>query len=262
MLAPQPPPSPPCVAPQASQVLPPPLPAFIGMQVKISFFLLFFHFISDQCYRDPLYPTCQVFKPLSLHHIIPTPVPHPSSLTIPCHCLCFTPHKPVAASIFATCKSTTTATLSLCARPTHNTNSPHASPAIMLSQHGMQGHHNANPRCTSPAMAPPQYRTQDPKTANPPCTGPTMVPPQHGMQGPTTTNLLQHVGPCHHAISNMVHKTVAMTNDHNNGENNGAVVVNSGMVAAGMAVTARHSYYLRLYIFYLCNKWILFLYFV
>jgi len=40
------------------------------------------------------------------------------------------------------------------------------------------------------------------------------------------------------------------------------VVVDSGMVAVGMAAMARHSYYLRLYIFYLCNKLILFLYFV
>jgi len=39
-------------------------------------------------------------------------------------------------------------------------------------------------------------------------------------------------------------------------------VVDSGMAAAGMAATARHSYYLRLYIYYLCNKLILFLYFV
>ncbi len=36
------------------------------------------------------------------------------------------------------------------------------------------------------------------------------------------------------------------------------VVVDSGMVVAGMAVMVRHSYYLRLYIFYLCNKLILF----
>jgi len=40
------------------------------------------------------------------------------------------------------------------------------------------------------------------------------------------------------------------------------VVVDSGMAAVGMAATVRHSYYLRLYIFYLCNKLILFLYFV
>jgi len=40
------------------------------------------------------------------------------------------------------------------------------------------------------------------------------------------------------------------------------VVVDSGMAAAGMAAMVRHFYYLRLYIFYLCNKLILFLYFV
>jgi len=69
-----------------------------------------------------------------------------------------------------------------------------------------------------------------------------------------------HTGPHHHAIPNTVHKTVTATNDHN-GEDDGAVVGtvavgDSGMVAAAMAVMARH------YIFYLCNKWILFLYFV
>jgi len=65
----------------------------------------------------------------------------------------------------------------------------------------------------------------------------------------------------------MVCKTTTIINNHNNGNNNGAAVGtlpvgDSGMVAAGMAATVRHSYYLRLYIFYLCNKWILFLYFV
>ncbi len=40
------------------------------------------------------------------------------------------------------------------------------------------------------------------------------------------------------------------------------VVVDSGMAVAGMAATVRHSYYPRLYIFYLCNKLILFLHFV
>jgi len=58
-----------------------------------------------------------------------------------------------------------------------------------------------------------------------------------------------HAGPCHHAIPNTVCKTVTMTNNHN-GEDNGAVVGtvvvgDSGMAAAGMAVMARHSYYLR-----------------
>ena len=94
-----------------------------------------------------------------------------------------------------------------------------------------------------------------------------MAPPQHGMQGPTTANPPQHVRPRHHAIPNMVCKTATATNDHNNGNDNGVAVGtlpvgDSGMVAAGMAAMVRHSYYLRLYIFYLCNKWILFLYFV
>ncbi len=71
----------------------------------------------------------------------------------------------------------------------------------------------------------------------------------------------------HHAIPNMVRKTTTVTNDHNNGDNDGAavgmvVMGDSGMVAAVMAVMVRHSYYFRLYIFYLCNKWIIFLYFV
>ncbi len=57
-------------------------------------FFSFFCFFSDQCYRDPLYPTHWVLKPPPLHHIIPTPVPHPSSLTS-LHCrLCLTTHKP------------------------------------------------------------------------------------------------------------------------------------------------------------------------
>src|SRR6266571_1442663 len=61
---------------------------------KDKFFSSFFHFFSDQCYRDPLYPIHQVLKPLPLHHIIPIPMPHPSSLTSP-HCrLCLTARKP------------------------------------------------------------------------------------------------------------------------------------------------------------------------
>src|SRR6266702_2146514 len=131
------------------------------------------------------------------------PVPHPLSLASPsCH-LCLTTHKLMAASIFTTCQSSTstTTTPSLHTRSAHNANSPHVSPAMMPSQHG---------------------------------------------------------------IHNTVHKTTTATNDHNNGDNNGAavgmvVVRDSGMVAAGMAGMTRHSYYLRLYIFYLCNKWIEFL---
>src|SRR6266702_1367386 len=61
---------------------------------KDMFFFSFFRFFSDQCYGDPLYPTCWVLKPLPLHHIIPPPVPCPSSLASPCRHLCLTACKP------------------------------------------------------------------------------------------------------------------------------------------------------------------------
>ncbi len=65
-----------------------------GHASKDKFFFFFFCFFSDQCYRDPLYPTHQVLKPPPLHHIIPTPVPCPSSLASPhCH-LCLMACKP------------------------------------------------------------------------------------------------------------------------------------------------------------------------
>src|SRR6266702_2179790 len=58
------------------------------------FFFLFFGPFSDQCYRDSLYPTFWVLKPLPLHHIIPTLMPCPLSLASPhCH-LCLTACKP------------------------------------------------------------------------------------------------------------------------------------------------------------------------
>src|SRR6266571_6656782 len=74
----------------------------------------------------------------------------------------------------------------------------------------------------------------------------TVVPPQHGMQGPATTNPPQCARPHHHAIPNMVCKTVTVINDHDNSNNNGVVVGtlpmgDSGMAVAGMAATARHS---------------------
>src|SRR6266702_417911 len=112
--------------------------------------------------------------------------------------------------------------------------------------------HNANLPHISPAVVPPQHGMQEPNTANLLHTSPTMAPPQHGTQGPTNANLLHRTPPPHHPQHDM---------------QNGAVVemvgvVDSGMAVVGMAATARHSYYLRLYIFYLCNKLILFLYFV
>src|SRR6266702_706336 len=58
------------------------------------FFPSFFRFFSDQCYRDPLYPTRWVLKPPPLHHIIPTTVPRLSSLASPRRRLCLTARKP------------------------------------------------------------------------------------------------------------------------------------------------------------------------
>src|SRR6266702_1816138 len=66
--------------------------------------------------------------------------------------------------------------------------------------------------------------------------------------------------------ANTSHRTPPPRHPQHGVQNGAAVgtvaVVDSGMAAAGMAATARHSYYLRLYIFYLCNKSILFLYFM
>src|SRR6266702_5022649 len=70
--------------------------------------------------------------------------------------------------------------------------------------------------------------------------------------------------PCCNA--NMLHRTPPPHHPQHDMQNGAVVemvgVVDSGMAVVGMAATARHSYYLRLYIFYLCNKLILFLYFV
>ena len=110
----------------------------------------------------------------------PHPVPRPLSLASPCRRLCLTARKPVAASIFATCKSAATATPSLCTRSAHDADPPRASPAVAPPQHGTQDPKTANPPCTSPAMVPPQHGTQGPATASPPRR-------QHGAQDPATT---------------------------------------------------------------------------
>src|SRR6266571_163551 len=51
-----------------------------GHASKDMFFFSFFRSFSDQCYRDPLYPTRRDLKPPPLHHIIPIPMSRPSSL--------------------------------------------------------------------------------------------------------------------------------------------------------------------------------------
>ncbi len=69
-----------------------------------------------------------------------------------------------------------------------------------------------------------------------------------------------------HCNANTSHRTPPPRHPQHSVQNGAVVgmvvVVDSGMAAAGMAAMARHSYYLRLYIFYLCNKLILILYFV
>ncbi len=76
MPGPQTPTSPPCLAPQALQVLPPPLPHLQAHKESYVFFLLF-HFFSDQCCRDLFSPHTRSSNPhLSTVH-------HPSSLISP-----------------------------------------------------------------------------------------------------------------------------------------------------------------------------------
>src|SRR6266702_2675633 len=199
------------------------------------FFPSFFRFFSDQCYRDPLYPTRWVLKPPPLHHIIPTTVPRLSSLASPRRRLCLTARKPgrlhlrhmqvrrhrhpvTARKIhprrrLATCKPRRDAI------PTR-----HARPATTPTRHAQ-----APPWChpNTERKAPPPPTSRDANTAR---RTPPPRHPQHGMQNGAAVGMV--------------------------------AVVDSGMAAAGMAATARHSYYLRLYIYYLCNKLILFLYFV
>src|SRR6266702_4231410 len=99
--------------------------------------------------------------------------------------------------------------------------------------------------------------------ADPPCISSTVAPPQHGTQDANT--VCRTPPPCCNA--NTLHRTLPPCHSQHGMQNIGAavgmvVVVDSGMAVAGMAAMVRHSYYLRLYIFYLFNKLILFLYFV
>src|SRR6266702_4400142 len=107
-----------------------------GHTSKDKFFSSFFCFFSDQCYRDPLYPSCQVLKPPPLHPIIPTP-----------HLAPYAPQVPAPASA-------ATATPSLCTRSAHDADPPRASPAVAPPQHGTQD-------CRTPPRRHPQHGTQD-----------------------------------------------------------------------------------------------------
>ncbi len=117
----------------------------------------------------------------------PHPVPRPLSLASPCRCLCLTARKPVAASIFATCKSAATATPSLCTRSAHDADPPRASPAVAPPQHGTQDPKTANPPCTSPIWRHPNTERMAPppparRNANMARRTPPRCHPQHGTQ--------------------------------------------------------------------------------
>src|SRR6266702_92277 len=112
--------------------------------------------------------------------------------------------------------------------------------------------------CKTPTL--PTRRTQAPPWCHPNMERKALpLPTSHN------ANMVRRTPPpcCN---TNMSHRTLPPRHPQHGMQNGAAVgtvvVVDSGMVAVGMAVTARHSYYLRLYIFYLCNKLILFLYFV
>src|SRR6266702_845496 len=130
--------------------------------------------------------------------------------------------------------------------------------------------HDSDLPRTSPAMAPPQHGTQDPNTANPSRTSPAVAPPQHGMQGPPTANLPRRQHAAQDPTTTLQRQHVAQDPattppptryaKWSSGGNGGGGGQRDDGGEDGSDV--RHSYYLRLYIFYLCNKLILFLYFV
>src|SRR6266702_2583871 len=204
-----------------------------GHTSKDKFFSSFFCFFSDQCYRDPLYPTRRVLKPPPLHHIIPIPVPRPSSLASPCRCLCLTARKPGRLHLrhmqvrrhchpitarklhprrrLATCKPRRDAI------PTR-----HARPATTLTRH---------------AQAPPWRHPNTERKAPPPPTS-------------RDANMARRTPPPRRN-ANTSHRTPPPRHPQHGMQNGAAVgtvaVVDSGMVAVGMAATARHSYLLLRY---------------
>src|SRR6266702_2271614 len=117
--------------------------------------------------------------------------------------------------------------------------------------------HDSDLPRTSPAVVPPQYGTQDPNTANPSRTSPAVAPPQHGTQGPPTANLPRRQHVAQDPATTPPPTRYAKWSSGGNG-GGGGQRDDGGEDGSDM----RHSYYLRLYIFYLCNKLILFLYFV
>src|SRR6266702_183902 len=108
--------------------------------------------------------------------------------------------------------------------------------------------HDANLLRTSPAVSPPQHGMQEPPTTN-------RLQCQHTMQDPTTTPQCQHVT---QDPATMPPPTQYAKWSSGGNSGSGGQWDDGGEDGSNV----RHSYYLRLYIFYLCNKLILFLYFV
>src|SRR6266702_576050 len=156
----------------------PTIASFMSTQVKICFFLFFsFYSFSDQCYRDPLYPTCWVLKPPPLHHIIPTTMPRLSSLASPCRCLCLTACKPGHLHLchMQVCCHRHPVTvrkihprrqLAMCKPHCDAIPTQHARPATMPTHHAQAlPWRHLNTECKTPT--PPTHRAQAPPWRHP-----------------------------------------------------------------------------------------------
>src|SRR6266702_1645024 len=207
------------------------------------FFSFFFRSFSDQCYRDSLYPAPWVLKPASPPH---NPHPRASPLKPPKSPPPPLPHRTQAWP---------------------PPSAPHASPPPPPPRHCAQ----------DPPMTPTRHAqallwrhlNTERKTPTPPTRRAQVLPWRHpnteckAPPPPTSrdANTVRRTPPPRRN-ANTLHRTPPPHHPQHGVQNGAAVgtvaVVDSGMAAAGMATTARHSYYLRLYIFYMCNKLILF----
>src|SRR6266571_3711958 len=237
-----------------------------GHASKDKFFSSFFPFFSDLCYRAPLYPTHWVLKPPPLHHIIPTTVPRLSSLASPHHRLCLTACKPGCLhlrhmQVCCNCHPVTARKIHPRRRLTtckpHRDTIPtrHARPATTPTRHAQAPPwRHLNPERKTPTS--PTRRAQAPPWRHP--NTERKAPPPPTFRDANTARRT----PPPRRNANTSHRTPPPRHPQHGVQNGAAVgtvaVVDSGMAAAGMAATARHSYYLRLYIFYLFNKLILF----
>src|SRR6266702_1114781 len=189
--------------------------------------------------------TCTTFQQTSPHHHLCLTTCKPGCLHL-CHMqVCHHCHPITACKIHPSCQ------LATC-KPHYDTiPTQHTRPTTTPTHHtqALPWHH-LNMECKTPTL--PTHRAQ----ALPWCYPNTeckALPP------PTSCNAnTAHRTPPPCCNTNMSHRTPPPCHLQHSVQNGAVVgtvvVVDSGMVVAGMAVTVRHSYYLRLYIFYLCNK--------